>query len=101
MAGEKGYIGISLSIDGEGFFLNPTLKTVKIEKVLLNSPSFKAGVELGDLVVEVDGKKILGSKANEMKPHLEKEVGQTVRFVLQKLNGEIKHVTVVAGPKPE
>ena len=32
-AADQGYFGFSVAVDGEGFFLNPTLKSIKIEKV--------------------------------------------------------------------
>ncbi len=101
VAGEKGYLGISLSVEGEGFFLNPTLKMVKIAKVALNSPAAKAGIESGDLLLELEGKKVVGAKANDLKPYLDKEVGQTVRLAIQKSSGEVKQLAVVAGPKVE
>jgi C-terminal processing protease CtpA/Prc len=101
VAGEKGYLGMSFSVDGEGFFWNPTLKTIRIEKVISNSPAAKAGIESGDLLLEIEGKKIAGAKANDMKPYLEREVGQTVRLAVQKSSGEVKQLAVVAGPKIE
>jgi len=101
MAGEKGYLGISFSVESEGFFLNPTLKTVKIDKVRANGPAAKAGIEAGDLLLELEGKKIAGSKANDMKASMDKEVGQTVHLAVQKSSGEVKQLAVVAGPKPE
>jgi len=101
VAGEKGFLGLMLSVDGDGFFLNPTLKSVKIDQVVPNSPAAKAGIEPGDLVLEIEGKKIAGAKANDMKPHLEKEVGQTVRLAIQKSNGEVKQFTVVAAAQSD
>jgi C-terminal processing protease CtpA/Prc len=101
MAGEKGYLGLSFSVDGEGFFWNPTLNTIKIEKVVSNSPAAKAGIESGDLLLEIEGKKIAGAKANDIKPYLERELGQTVRLAIQKSSGEVRQLAVVAGPKPE
>jgi C-terminal processing protease CtpA/Prc len=101
MAGEKGYLGLSFSVDGEGFFWNPTLNTIKIEKVVSNSPAAKAGIESGDLLLEIEGKKIAGAKLNDMKPYLERELGQTVRLAIQKSSGEVKQLAVVAGPKIE
>jgi C-terminal processing protease CtpA/Prc len=101
MAGEKGYLGASFSVDGEGFFLNPTLKTVKIEKVVPNSPAAKAGIEPGDLLLEVGGKKIAGAKANDLRQFMELESGQTVHLSIQKSSREVKQLAVVAGPKIE
>jgi len=101
MAGEKGYLGISLSVDGDGFFLNPTLKTVKIDKVIANGPAAKAGIEAGDLLLEVEGKKVVGSKSRDMLPYMNREVGQTVHLAVQKSSGEVRQFEVVAGPKLE
>lgn len=99
VAGERGYLGVALTVDGEGFFLNPTLKTVKIEKVVPNSPAAKAGLQPGDVMLEIEGKKVAGAKANDLKPYMERDVGQTVRLAIQKSSGEVKQVTLVAGPK--
>jgi C-terminal processing protease CtpA/Prc len=101
IAGEKGYLGVSFSVDGEGFFLNPTLTTVKIEKVVPNSPAAKAGIEPGDLLLEVGGKKIAGAKANDLRQFMDLEAGQTVHLAIQKSSREVKQLAVVAGPKIE
>jgi C-terminal processing protease CtpA/Prc len=101
IAGEKGYLGVALSVEGEGFFLNPTLKSIKIEKVTPNSPAARAGIEAGDFLVEIEGKKIAGAKANELKPYLEREVGQRVHLAVKKNSGDVKQLEVVAGPKVE
>ena len=95
-----GFIGISVSVDGEGFFLNPTLKSAKVAKVTPQSPAQQAGITEGDLILEVEGRKVAGAKASELKPYLDREVGQSVRFLLKKTSGEEKLVTVTAGPKP-
>jgi hypothetical protein len=51
------------------------------------------------LILEVEGKRVAGSKANDLKPYLEREVGQSVRFLLKKPSGEEKQVIVVAAPR--
>jgi len=101
MAGEKGYLGISLSVDGDGLFLNPRLKTVRIDKVITNGPAAKAGIEAGDLLLEVEGKKVFGSTARDLLPYMNREVGQTVRLAVQRSSGEVRQFEVVAGPKLE
>lgn len=100
-AGERGFLGIGVSVDGEGFFLNPTLKAVTIAKVVAKSPAAAAGIVVGDQIVEIEGRKIQGAKANDVKPYLEREIGQTVRLVLKKSSGEIQVISLVAGPKIE
>jgi C-terminal processing protease CtpA/Prc len=96
---KPGTLGISISVDGEGF-LNPTLKSVKVVKVVPDSPAQQAGISEGDMILEVEGKQVAGAKANDIKPYLQREVGQSVRLLLKRSNGEEKQVTVTAGPKP-
>ncbi len=100
-AAERGHLGFSVTIDGEGVFWNPTLKSVTVAKVSPGSPAEKAGLAPGDAIVEVEGKPVAGTKADELKPYLQREVGQSVRFVVKKASGELKTVAVVAGPKPQ
>jgi C-terminal processing protease CtpA/Prc len=98
-AANPGYFGISVSVDGDGFFLNPTLNTVKIEKVVPGSPAAKAGINPGDLIVEIEGHPIPGTKADLLKPYMQREVGQSTRFLIKKTSGEIVSAVLVAAPK--
>lgn len=100
-AAERGYFGLATSVDGDGFFLNPTLRTVKVEKVVANSPAAKAGIVPGDYIVEVEGKPVAGTKANDLKPYMQREVGQSTRIAVKKATGEIVKIVLVAGPKPQ
>lgn len=95
-----GTIGISVSVQGEGFFLNPTLQSVRIAKVAPQSPAHLAGMAEGDQILEVEGRKVQGAKASELKPYLSREAGQTLRILLKKATGEEKLVTVTTAPKP-
>lgn len=101
LAGENGYLGITIFADGDGFFLNPTLKSVTIEKVAINSPAAKAGIEPGDLVMEIEGKKIAGGKANDLMPYLKKDAGQTLHLAIRKSSGEVKQLAVVVASKTD
>lgn len=100
-AAGKGHLGFSVTIDGEGVFWNPTLKSVTVAKVYPGSPAEKAGLAAGDAITEVDGRPVAGTKANELKPYLQREVGQSVRFVVKKASGELTPVTLVVVAKPE
>jgi C-terminal processing protease CtpA/Prc len=100
LAADKGYLGISVKIEGEGVFWNPTLKSARIARVAPGSPAAQAGVAAGDEIVEVEGKRVAGAKGRELQPYLEREVGQPLRLVLKTASGELKPVTLVAGPKP-
>lgn len=98
-AGERGYFGFSLSIDGNGMFWNPTLRSVKIETVAPKSPAAEAGIVTGDEIMEVAGKPVPGAKGNALKAHVEKDIGQSLQLKLRRANGEVVSVTLVAAAK--
>jgi C-terminal processing protease CtpA/Prc len=100
-AAEQGYFGFSVAVDGEGFFLNPTLKSIKIEKVVPNSPAAKAGVAPGDVLLEIEGHQVAGTKADVLKPFMQREAGQSTRLVVKKTTGEVVSLVLVAAPKLE
>jgi C-terminal processing protease CtpA/Prc len=100
-ASEKGYLGLAIAVDGEGFFLNPTLKTVTVQKVTPNSPAARAGIEVGDQIMEIEGKKVIGAKANDLKPYMEREAGAQLRMVIKKASGELSQLSVVLAQRPQ
>ncbi len=98
-AADRGYFGFSMKVDGEGFFLNPTLRSITIEKVVPKSPAALAGIEAGDEVIEVAGRTVAGTKGRELQPLAEKEVGQPLTVKVRHRNGEVVSVTMVAVSK--
>ena len=101
VAGERGYLGFGIVVDGDGFFLNPLLAEITIDRVTPGSPAAAAGLVTGDRIVEIEGRRVKGAHAKDLKPYLEREVGQAVRLVIQKESGEMRPVTLVAAPKVE
>ena len=97
--GQAGVFGFGVSIDGEGFFLNPTLKTVTIKNLPPGLPAALAGIAAGDQLVEVEGRAVAGEKAKELEPLLKKDAGQTLTLRLKRQSGEFYSVTMVAVPK--
>lgn len=63
-------------------------------------PAQQAGITEGDLILEVEGTRVAGSRARDLQPYLERKAGQPLRFLLRKPNGEERQVTVIPGPKP-
>jgi C-terminal processing protease CtpA/Prc len=100
-AADQGYFGIGVSVDADGFFLNPTVKSIKVDKVTPNSPAAKAGVSPGDLLVEIEGHPVPGTKADVLKPYMQREVGQSTRFLVKKTSGEVVSLVLVAAPKAD
>lgn len=98
-APKPGTLGFAVDIDGEGSFLNPTLKTVTIKSVVPGRPAATAGIKPGDQIVEVEGRQVKGSKARELQPLMKKNAGETLALRLRKPDGEIYAVALVAAPK--
>jgi hypothetical protein len=76
-ASEQGFLGISIYIDGDQFIPNQKVKSVVINRLVAHSPAHKAGLQLDDENLEVDGIKISGSRMSEIRPLLDKRAGQT------------------------
>jgi C-terminal processing protease CtpA/Prc len=98
-AAEKGWFGFALNIDSEGI-LSPTLRSIKIEKIFPASPAAKAGLSVGDSIVEIQGITVEGAKANALKVAMQKSVGETLRFKFKRGTGAPQDVSLVAERKP-
>ena len=99
-AADKGYLGFGISVNSEGFSFNPVLKSVSVDSVAPGSPAAIAGLVKGDEFVEVEGHVVAGSKANDLKPYLAKNVGETVNFKVKKASGEVVVVVLTAAKRP-
>ena len=99
-AGEKGWFGCAVSGEAQGFSFNPTLRSVKIDKVLPASPAVPAGLASGDLVLEVHGIIVAGAKADALKAAMQKAVGESLRLKVKRGSGEVQELLLVAAPKP-
>ena len=95
-AGERGYFGFGFSLDAEGAFWNPTIRTAKIAKVSPKSPAALAGLVVGDEVIEVAGKLVAGAKGKDIQALIEKDIGQSVQVKVRHANGDVASVTLVA-----
>jgi C-terminal processing protease CtpA/Prc len=95
VAAEKGFFGLSLEVALDGA-VYPTLREVKVVKVLTASPAANAGLQRGDLIVEVEGHPVAGAKASELQALIQREVGQPLRLRVQRGNMEPFTVTLIA-----
>ena len=99
-AAEKGWFGFfSLSIDADGI-LDPKLRSIKIEKIFLGSPAAKAGLSVGDMIVEIEGIAVDGAKADALKAAMQKSVGETLRLKVKRGADASQEVSLIAGSKP-
>jgi C-terminal processing protease CtpA/Prc len=100
-AEERGTFGVKLNVAGEGFFLNPTLKSVTVESVLPSSPAAGAGIAAGDQIIEADGHAVVGARARDLQPVLSKRIGESIRLRLRRANGEEYEASMVAVRRPD
>jgi len=97
----KGWFGASIRIEtGGGMPWNPTLRSVRIDRVVPASPAAVKGLLPGDEVISADGKTIAGAKARELEPVMNKTVGETLRLVLRHPDGRAYEATLVAIAHP-
>lgn len=98
--GDTGWFGFAVSVDAEIFSFNPTLRSVKVQKVIPTSPAAVAGLAPGDVVDEVQGVLVAGAKADTLKAAMKKSVGETLRLKVKHGSAEAYEVTLIAAPKP-
>ena len=99
-AGEKGWFGFGADIKVDGI-LSPTLVWVKISKVEPASPAAQKGVAVGDEILQVDNTDVPGHKARELKPLMQKQVGETLHLRLKHANGETYSAALIAVQPPK
>ena len=95
-ADEKGFFGLSLAVELDGTPQAPTLREAKVVKVLTGSPAAGAGIQRGDVIVEVEGRAIVGGNAYEFDRLMKKNVGEPLRLRLQRGSAAPYAVTLVA-----
>ena len=99
LAAEKGWFGFEGAIKADGFF-NPTVVAATIAKVEPKSPAAEKNISVGDEIVQIETTEVAGHKAKELKPLMQKDVGESLHLKLKRPNGEIYSVTLVAAKHP-
>ena len=99
-ADEKGWFGLAFNVETEGFSFNPSVQSVKIEKVAPSSPAAEAGLLAGDLIVAVQGITVAGAKADELKAAMKKLVGEALRVKVRRGKAAPFDVSLVAVGRP-
>ena len=102
LAGESGgWFGFTINVDASIFSLNPVLRSATVAKVVAGSPAARGGVIVGDQIIQVEGVAIVGRRAKEIKPLMQKAAGETLHLQMKHLNGNIYSTSLVAQAKPE
>lgn len=82
----EGSVGITAEVSVDGFF-SPEITEFKINEVRSGSPAEKAGVKIGQLVIELDGCKIPGCSASKAKKIMDKEAGEVLPLLVKNQDG--------------
>ncbi len=84
------YVGIGVGVSPE-----PEKNTILINQVFTNSPAEKAGLQIGDEIVKVEGELVFGDKLDEAVTKIKGKKGTTVVLTIyEKKTGKLKDVTV-------
>jgi serine protease Do len=98
----RGYLGVNIQELtpelAKSFGYPQDTKGVLIGQVVNNSPAAKAGIEQGDIVIELNGKPI--TKATELQYEVSILKPDTEAKIVVLRNGEKKTLTVTLGEKP-
>jgi len=93
----KPLLGFGIAATTAGFF-STTLTEVKVESVLPGSPSERAGLKVGDSIIEMNGKAIKGANGLTMKKTLGAvKPGENVTLKIQRPNQGLLVINIVAG----
>ncbi len=99
-ADEKGWFGMSVTVDAEGISLNPTIRSISIASVVPSSPAGAAGMIAGDAIVEAEGIIVAGAKASVLKAAMQKKVGETLHLKIRRGTAALRELTLLAVTKP-
>ena len=94
----KSRLGFGIAVATDGFF-STTLAEVKVASVQVGSPSERAGLKVGDLIVEMNGIAIKGASGPAMKKMLGGiKAGEHLLLKVQRGGNGILAIDIVAGP---
>ena len=96
----RGWFGFLIAIESDGWALDPVIRSATIKEVLPGSPAAAQHVAAGDRIVAIDGQAVVGRRARELQPHVDKAVSDAVVLRLQRQGGELAEVRLVAAPRP-
>jgi C-terminal processing protease CtpA/Prc len=81
-------LGIKLSIEGDGFFLNPIVSKITVKEVAKSSPAEAAGIVVGDEITQIEGQNVVGRRARDLQSYMELAPGEARTLRVKHANGE-------------
>jgi C-terminal processing protease CtpA/Prc len=80
-------LGFAVRMEGEGFFLNPLVKTLVVSEVIKGSLAEAAGMKVGDQILQIEGQNVAGRRALELRPYMKLNPGETRTLRLKHADG--------------
>ena len=80
-------LGFAVSVEGEGFFLNPVVAKILVTEVKKDSLAEAAGMKAGDKIIKIEGQSVVGRRAKELQPMMDFKPGETRTLRLQHADG--------------
>jgi C-terminal processing protease CtpA/Prc len=80
-------LGFVTQVEGEGFFLNPVVKKILVTEVTKGSLAEAAGVRVGDQIIQIERKNIVGWRAMQLMPFMKLNPGETRTLRLKHADG--------------
>ncbi|MCL2126586.1 MAG: S41 family peptidase [Oscillospiraceae bacterium] len=79
---------------GVGVAANSEKGGMEIMSVYAGSPAEKAGISVGDIITEVDGKSVEGLDVDDLRLMLARKIGDTASLTLLRTDGSVEAVAV-------
>ena len=80
-------VGFAVSVEGEGFFLNPVVTKILVTEVKKASLAEAAGMRAGDIIIKIQGQNVIGKRARELRPLMDFNPGETRTLRLKHADG--------------
>jgi len=87
-------LGFAVSMEGEGFFFNPLVKTLFVSEVIKGSLAEAAGLKTGDQIIQIEGQNVAGRRARELQPYMKLNPGETRTLRLKHADGTEVNVRI-------
>jgi C-terminal processing protease CtpA/Prc len=94
----RGRLGFTVYVEVDGSYITPILKSVRVQEIEPGSPAEKGGLQVDDLILQAQGKRLAGANAREVAAMVQVPPGRRLRLLVRSTNGVERHVTIVAGP---
>jgi hypothetical protein len=92
-------IGIEFAITWSGTIDEMRVELIDVIKVKKESSADKAGVQVGDRIIEIDGIVVAKSKMRVLEEAMDKPAGDNISFIVEKPDGSKKNVSIKISAK--